>query len=122
VNIKIDIERIRGDKSLNDLNWEIAEARGVKAGDLVALWDVCLRTAESAAQTYQMSLELVSGVDLSDFSLELIYIAQSLDLLSHLLAREAREIAKFLDKRGFVFPVGYIGRYKGEGYDLSGLG
>lgn len=121
MNIKIDIERIRGDKALNDLSWEVCEARGIKTGDLVSLWDVCLKTAEAAAETYQTSLDLVKSVDLRDLSLELIYIAQSFDLLSHLLAREAREIAKFLDKRGFVFPDGYIGRYDGKGHDLSGL-
>lgn len=120
MKIMIDLVRIRSDKGLNDLNWEIIENRGIATGDTVALWEVALELAESAAVAFSCSLDVMSALDFGDLSLDLMYVAQSLDLMSKFLARDAREIVKFLDNGGFEFPEGYIGRYDGGANDLSG--
>lgn len=109
MDVKFDIEAIMQNPELNDLTWEIIEARGIKAGDLVELWDTALAMARSCRDTHMLSLQWMTPDEYGMIDPVSMSIAQTYELLSKFLARDAREIVRFLNKRKFEFPEGYTG-------------
>lgn len=102
--IKFDIERLMKDPALNDLTWEVIEARGIVCGDLVALWDVALGMAESSVETMLVGQDLALQALMEDNDPAIAHASATYNLLSQFLARDAREIVRFLKKRGFELP------------------
>jgi len=110
MDIKFDLEAILKNKELNDLTWEIIEARGISTGDVVKLWETALDLGRSARECSINAMFWGQPDDdgfISDIAPHLI---QSYELLAAYFARDAREIVKFLHSRKFEFPPEYIGK------------
>ena len=110
MDIKFDLDAIMKNPELNDLTWEIIEARGIATGDLVALWETALAMGRSCRDTQMLSIQWMTPDEFGDLDPVSMSIAQTYELLSKFLARDAREIVKFLISRKFEFPEGYTGK------------
>lgn len=119
--IMIDLERIKNDPSLGELTWEIIEARGINTGDLAKLWELVLALSQEAVSLYIRSVEYKEASGYTEGGSILMYEANCYEALASFMARDARELVKFLDKRKFEFPEGYIGRYDGSGNDMGSV-
>lgn len=110
MDIKFDVDAIMSNPELNDLSWEIIEARGIATGDLVELWETALAMGRSCRDTQLLSIQWMTPDEYGMVYPISMSIAQTYELLSKFLARDAREIIKFLNKRKFEFPEGYTGK------------
>ena len=109
MQINFDVDAILEMKDLNVLTWEIIEARGIAAGDLMALWDVACGMGESVASCMEM-MDMWSQPDENGEVLDIYReTSEAYRLLASFLARDAREIVKFLHSRRFKFPEGRTG-------------
>jgi hypothetical protein len=108
--IMFDIDKIMNNPELNTLTWEIIEARGIAAGDVVALYKTCVAMAETAERCHYMAMEWITPIDDDIIPTDVeMDVASTYAMMSKYLVRDAREIAKFLVLRGFEFPAGTTG-------------
>lgn len=110
MDIKFDVEAIMADPTLNNLTWEVIEARGIKAGDLVTLWETALDMGRSCADCHMQALRWITPDEYGEVDPVFMSISQTYGMVSKFMAREAREIVKFLNMRKFEFPEGYTGK------------
>lgn len=111
MGIMFDVDAIMEDQTLNTLTREVIEARGGQTGDLMHLWTMALQLGETCARCHFLSIEWLSPIDDEVFPSDVeIDVAETYALMSKLLAREAREIVKFLKLRNFEFPEGSTGK------------
>lgn len=111
IDVRFNIAAIRRNPELNMLTWEIIEARGCGVGDLVKLWETAIALGESAA-VCEMQMKEAAEIIATTDDREMYEGAQELYAMRHMLRnyfiRDAREIVKFLDNRGFGFPEGKV--------------
>jgi len=109
--IMFDVDAIMEDPTLNTLTWEIIEARGIKTGDLMALWDAAVSLGESCAHCALTAEIWATPVDDDDIPSDVeMDIVVTYEFAANFFARESRELIKFLKLRGFEFPEGRTGK------------
>jgi len=86
------------------LTWEVIEARGIEAGDVMALWRTACQLAVSAPIIMQNGEEIVLSMMRAGMDEEAKAVLSHYEVLHGYLIRDIAEICKFLVERNFHFP------------------
>jgi len=87
-----------------DLTWEVLAARGIEAGDCMAVWDavktMSLIAEDLLNECASMTLEYIAEGDLESAQ----YCQKRYSMYVSWARRDVQELVKFLVRRDFHFP------------------